>query len=63
MKAAKENNALFYPIISGKEEESWELLYEKALDKFFNLNYEGKYENKLIEEFEKCLPENPSWMV
>jgi hypothetical protein len=36
---------------------------EKALDKFFNLNYEDKYKNKLIEEFEKCLPLNPSWEV
>ena len=61
--AARANNALFYPIFPGKEEESWKLLYKEALDKFFNLNYEGEYENSLIKEFNKYLPENPSWEV
>lgn len=63
LKAAKSNNALFFPIIPGKEEESWKLLYEEALEKFFNLSYEGRYEKSLIEEFDKALPENPSWEI
>ena len=33
-KAAKSNFALFYPINPGKEEQSWQRLYDEALDQF-----------------------------
>lgn len=59
--AAKSNGVLFYPINPGHEEASWERFYSEALDKFFAGTYEGAYEQKLIEEFEAYLPENPSW--
>ena len=62
MRAAKKNNALFFPINPGTEEESWQRLYEEAFDKFMNDEYAGKYEEKLIAEFDACLPENPPWM-
>jgi len=61
LKAAKENDTLFYPINPGRENKSWEKFYNKAMDKFFNGEYEGKYESQLIEEFEKCLPNIPPW--
>ncbi len=61
LKAAKNNNALFFPVNPGHEEESWEKLYKEGLDKFFNGTYEGGYEKKLIEKFKKYLPEKPSW--
>jgi len=59
--AAKSNGVLYYPINPGHEEASWERFYKEALDRFFAGTYKGEYENKLIEEFNKYLPENPSW--
>ena len=61
MKAAKANDALFYPVNPGDEEESWQRLYEEGLDKFFAGTYAGDYEAKLIAEFDKYLPEVPPW--
>ena len=63
MKAAKANNVLFYPIKPGFEEESWEFFYNDAVNVFLSENYEGEYEAKLIEEFEKLLPETPPWKI
>jgi len=62
LKAAKANNALFYPIIPGNEEKSWEKLYNESIDMFLNEKYEGKYEEDLINKFKKLLPERPPWM-
>jgi phosphoglycolate phosphatase-like HAD superfamily hydrolase len=61
MNAAKSNNALFFPINPGHEDESWRRLYEEAFDKFVKGSYAGAYEKKLIEEFDACLPEHPNW--
>ncbi len=55
LKAAKENGALFYPIIPGDEEESWNRLYLEGLQKFFTEDFEGTYEKRLIEAFDKQL--------
>jgi len=60
-KAAKDNKVLFYPIIPGNEEHSWERLYTEALDRFFAGTYEGEYEEKLFSEFDNSLPEKPNW--
>ena len=60
-KAAKDNEVLFYPIIPGNEEYSWERLYTEALDRFFAGTYEGAYEEKLFSEFDNSLPEKPNW--
>jgi len=62
MKAAKGNNALFFPINPGNEEASWQRLYEEAFDRFVNGEYAGDYEAKLIAEFDACLPEKPPWI-
>ncbi len=59
--AAKEVNALFFPINPGHEEESWQLFYEEAYDKFLTGEYAGEYEQKLIKKFEALLPETPPW--
>lgn len=59
--AAKSNGVLFYPINPGNEEASWERFYKEALDKFFSGTYAGDYEEKLIKEFDRYLPENPRW--
>lgn len=60
-KAAKENNALFYPIKPGSEEASWKCFYEEAFGLFLAGAYAGGYEAALIKEFEDTLPEVPYW--
>ncbi len=61
MKAAKANNALFYPINPGGEEQSWERFYNEARQRFFAGTYAGQYEADLIAEFERYLPDTPPW--
>jgi len=61
MKAARANDALFFPINPGHEEESWQRFYEEALDRFLAGEYAGDYEARLIAEFDKLLPEIPPW--
>jgi hypothetical protein len=61
MKAARANDALFYPINPGHEEESWQRFYEEAVHKFLAGEYAGDYEEALIAEFEVLLPEVPPW--
>lgn len=60
-KAASGNGALFFPVIPGNENRSWKLFYEEALEKFINSQYKGTYQDHLISEFEKSLPDKPSW--
>ena len=60
-KAAKANKALFFPIVPGAEEKSWERLHGEALDRFFAGKYAGDYETGLVREFDASLPENPHW--
>lgn len=61
LKAARANNALFYPVNPGSEVKSWKRFHDEAFDRFIKGGYAGKYEEKLIAEFEKCLPETPPW--
>lgn len=61
MKAAKANNALFYPINPGAENESWERFFKEAYRRFVTGTYAGAYEQLLITEFEARLPEVPPW--
>lgn len=61
LEAARKNNVHFYPIISGNEERSWERFYLEAFNRFITGRYTEDYENSLIEEFKKNLPEEPRW--
>jgi phosphoglycolate phosphatase-like HAD superfamily hydrolase len=61
LKAAEAVGARFYPINPGREERSWERLLEEALDRFFAGRYTGDYENGVIEEFNRLLPDVPPW--
>ncbi len=63
LQAAAQNGALFYPILPGREEASWERFYTQAVDKFFNGTYAGEYQNQLLREFDDCLPAVPPWKV
>ncbi len=60
-KAARANDALFYPINPGDEARSWKRFCDEAFDKFVNGQYAGEYEEKLLAEFDSYLPENPDW--
>ena len=60
-KAAQSNGALFYPIIPGREELSWERFFSEGMDRFFAGTYAGDYEAKLVREFDASLPEKPNW--
>lgn len=61
MKAAKVNDALFYPINPGHEVTSWKRFHDEAFDKFISGEYAGPYEEKLIAKFDSYLPELPPW--
>jgi phosphoglycolate phosphatase-like HAD superfamily hydrolase len=61
MRAAKANNALFYPINPGAEAASWDRFYNEAIDKFFDGSYAGDYEKTVIDEFMGFLPDTPPW--
>jgi len=61
--AAADNGVLFYPIIAGREGESWKRFNEEALVKFFAGSFAGKYEQSLLQEFNNNLPEYPEWKI
>jgi len=61
LRAARANDALFFPVNPGNEEESWQRFYKEGLHKFLAGEYAGDYEAKLIAEFERFMPERPPW--
>ncbi len=61
LKAARANEALFYPINPGHEEASWRRFHDEALHLFLGGGYAGAYETDRIREFEALLPEEPPW--
>jgi len=63
LKAAKANNALFYPIVPGSEELSWKRFSEEVLDMVLEGTYAGDAMSRAVSEFERRLPETPPWMA
>jgi phosphoglycolate phosphatase-like HAD superfamily hydrolase len=61
LEAAQANGALFYPVVPGCEDESWQRFFEEALPRFFAGSYAGAYMDAQIAQFEKLLPEIPPW--
>ncbi len=61
LKAARDVGALFFPVNPGSEDTSWQLFLDEAMDKFFNGQYAGAYEDALIGKFQELLPETPPW--
>ncbi|MBT5322243.1 MAG: HAD hydrolase-like protein, partial [Verrucomicrobiales bacterium] len=59
--ATKATGALFFPINPGDEEASWKCLLDEGLENFFCGTFAGDYQQQLLADFEKCLPENPTW--
>lgn len=61
LRAAQANNLLFYPIIPGQEEASWERFYNEIIDRFFAGTYTTELANDLITQFHANLPDQPNW--
>lgn len=61
LEAARRNGTLFYPVVPGREDESWKRFFEEALDRFFAGTYAGGYEEALVREFNRRLPGRPPW--
>jgi phosphoglycolate phosphatase-like HAD superfamily hydrolase len=51
LEAARSIDALFFPVMPGREDESWLRLREEGLPRFFSETYKGEYEDVLIREF------------
>lgn len=63
LQAAMEVGALFYPIVPGREIDSWRDFLEEGLDRFLDFRFEGEYQDRLIKEFHEALPETPPWQT
>jgi len=61
--AAQAVNALFFPILQSKEEESWHNFNSEGCENFLNGVYTGYYQNKQINEFKSSLDIVPSWLT
>ena len=61
LEAARSNGVLFYPVIPGQEDHSWKRFLDEGLDKFFSGKFAGSYEEKLLIEFRRSLPDTPPW--
>ena len=59
--AAREVGALFFPLLPGREEECWQRLQAESYDRFLAGDYAGAYEDELVTEFMRMLPEEPPW--
>lgn len=53
LRAAKQNQILFYPIIHGKEEECWKEFQKKGAWLFLKKMYAGSYQEEKIKEFKE----------
>ncbi len=56
-KAAQANGALFYPIVPGREEQSWRSLLQEGLPRFFEGRFAGDYAKAVLHEFDASLRE------
>ncbi|MCG8451895.1 MAG: HAD family hydrolase [Spirochaetales bacterium] len=61
--AAQNANALFFPIVPGREEESWKRLNQEGLERFLNDRFAGRYQDLLLQEYDDALPEFAPWQV
>ncbi len=60
--AAHDNGALFYPILPGREDASWERFCSEAYPRFLDGDYAGSFETDCIAEFKSLLPTTPPWV-
>jgi len=59
--AAARVGCLFYPILPGREKESWHRFTAEALPRFLNEEFAGPYQQSLIDQFTAQLPDVVPW--
>ena len=59
--AARDNKVSFFPIVPGKEADSWKRFHDEALNRFLAGTFKGAYEAALFRDFDAALPEQPNW--
>ena len=53
--AADANRALFFPVVPGREAESWRELADDGIARFFAGSFAGGYQKKLLDGFQESL--------
>ncbi|MBO5766011.1 MAG: HAD family hydrolase, partial [Lentisphaeria bacterium] len=51
LEAAQSAGAWFYPMIPGREDESWQLFYDRYLDIYLDGKFDQLIQNELLEKF------------
>lgn len=59
--SAFSEGVLFYPILPGREAESWRRFRAEALPRFLDGTYRGAYLDRLVAEYQQLLPDRPGW--
>lgn len=59
--AAAKANCWFYPILPGKEPESWRVFLDEALPRLVEARFDEGYQQSLFDAFGQALPESPPW--
>jgi len=62
-RAAQKNEVLFFPILPGREDTSWKQLFDEGIERFLSGKFAGEYQQALLDEFDRSLPEQPPWPV
>jgi len=62
-KAAEANDCFFYPINPGSEEQSWKRLLDEGIARLLDGSFAGDYQQSLLDQFNRSLPEQPPWPV
>lgn len=56
-RAAQDNGILFFPIVPGRETESWQQFADEGLDRFRSGTYGGAYEQAIVGAYYRALDE------
>lgn len=59
--AAAQVGGLYYPVLPGRESESWRRFTAEALPRFLAGTYRGEYQDALLAELAAALPDTPPW--
>ncbi|MCL6501294.1 MAG: HAD family hydrolase [Pirellulales bacterium] len=59
--AAAAAGCLFFPIIPGAEEQSWQRFFEEGIERFLAGTFTEAYQRELAAEFDRALPDTPPW--
>lgn len=59
--AAMANGCLFFPIVPGSEEQSWQRFFTEGIERFLSGTFTEAYQQELVAEFDRALPDVPPW--